>query len=136
MWYAIKKYRHQERREGTGPVTARQPGLAAKVPKPARKGNDAAQAEQPKALPLRLEGFFCSLLWLRGHTLPPGRIKMIRKKPFLTKLGSPPVKPFICDFTIQHGPSPTLKDGNYREPSWGYLCAVVGSSQSFLPAVV
>jgi hypothetical protein len=28
---------YQERREGTGPTTARQPGLATKVPPPARK---------------------------------------------------------------------------------------------------
>ena len=28
---------YQERREGSGPLTARQPGFAAKVPKPARR---------------------------------------------------------------------------------------------------
>jgi hypothetical protein len=31
-------------------------------------------------IPLRLEGFFVSLVWLYGHTLPPGRKQLTVKR--------------------------------------------------------
>src|SRR5262249_45656558 len=46
-----ESFRHQERREGPDPMTARQPGEAAKVPRSARKRGRCGERQRNQRLP-------------------------------------------------------------------------------------